>query len=200
MIRVQRPECPYPQALKNGDYSHKVNKEALRDANFDKCMYCESRISHIDYANVEHIKPKAPGKYPEVECAWDNLGYACSRCNTNKSDKYSETTPYIDPYSEDPEEHIFANGAFLFCKNGSERGEITIIDIKLNRVDLIEKRKERIEEVVKVMNACFRTKNAALRTNALKAIQEEALPDKEYSLVLKTLLRDATADMFPTLS
>jgi uncharacterized protein (TIGR02646 family) len=188
VVRIKRPECPYPQALKDGDYSHRKNKVALRDASFDKCMYCESRISHIDYANVEHIKPKAPGKYPELAYVWENLGYACSRCNTNKSEKYSEATPYIDPYSEDPEEHIFASGALLFTKNGSERGELTISDIDLNRPDLLEKRQGRIEEIAKAITACFRTQNNTLRNNALKAIQEEALPDKEYSLVVKTLI------------
>lgn len=191
MIRIVRPECPYPQALANGDYNHKTNKDALRKANFDKCMYCESIISHIDYAHIEHIKPKAEGKYPELKYTWENLGYACSRCNIMKSEEYVETTPYIDPYSEDPEEHIFPSGVFLFAKNGSERGELTISAIDLNRIDLIGKRQGRIDEVVKTMLACFRTKNETLRNNALEAIKKDALPDKEYSLVLKTLLRDA---------
>lgn len=191
MIRIKRPECPYPQALKDGNYSHSTNKEALRGGNFDKCMYCESRISHIDHAHIEHIKPKAPDKYPELVCTWGNLGYACSRCNTNKSDKYSETTPYIDPYSEDPEEHIFVYGALLFSKNGSERGELTISDIGLNRPELIEKRQDRVGEIEKAIKACFRTKDTTLQSNALKAIKEETLPDKEYSLVVKTLLKVA---------
>lgn len=191
MIRIQRPDCPNPEALNAGDYKHHTNKDALRVANFDKCMYCESKISHIDYANIEHIKPKAPDQYPELICTWENLGYVCSRCNTNKSEKYVETTPYIDPYSEDPSEHIFVFGTFLFPKNGSERGELTISDIKLNRLELIEKRKDRIEEVVKAIIACFRTQNQDLRRNALEEIKKEALPDKEYSFVIKTLLNNA---------
>lgn len=188
MVKIERPVCPHPQALINGNYNYKINKEALRSASFDKCMYCESKISHIDYAHVEHIKPKAPDKYPELICTWENLGYACSRCNITKSEKYVESTPYIDPYSEEPEEHIFAFGAFLFAKNGSERGELTISDIGLNRIELIEKRQGRIDGVTKVMNACFRTGNEALRKNALEEIKKEALPDKEYSLVIKKLV------------
>jgi len=188
MIKIERPVCPYPQALINGNYNHRMNKEALRSASFDKCMYCESKISHIDYAHIEHIKPKAPDKYPELLCTWENLGYACSRCNTNKSEKYVESTPYIDPYSEEPEEHIFTSGAFLFAKNGSERGALTISDIDLNRIELIEKRQERITEVIKAIEACFRTENLTLRNNALDAIKKDALPDKEYSLVIKTLI------------
>lgn len=188
MIKLERPKCPYPKALKDGNYKHKTNKEALRQASFDKCMYCESKISHIDFAHVEHIKPKAEDKYPELEFVWENLGYVCPKCNNSKLDKYDEDTPYIDPYSENPEKHILASGAFLYHKNGSERGELTISDIGLNRVDLIEKRHERIQKIIKAITSCYRTRNTTLRDNALDEIKQEMLVDKEYSLIVKTLI------------
>lgn len=191
MIGIERPACPCPEALANDDYKHKDNKDALRRAGFDKCMYCESKISHIDYAHVEHIKPKADGKYPELEYEWNNLGYSCSRCNMAKGEKYSEATPYINPYEEEPEGFIFSCGAFLFAKMGDERGDLTITDIKLNRPDLIEKRQGRIDEVAKATPVCFRTRDVTLRRNALEALKAEALQDKEYSLVIKTFLRVA---------
>ncbi len=188
MIKLERPECPYPKALDDGNYKHKTNKEALRQASFDKCMYCESKISHIDFAHVEHLKPKAEDKYPELEFVWENLGYVCPKCNNSKRDKYDESTPYIDPYSENPEEYILAFGAFLYHKNGSERGELTITDIELNRADLIEKRYERIKEIIKAITSCRRTNNTTLRDNALDEIKREMLADKEYSLIVKTLI------------
>ena len=188
MIKLERPECPYPEALEKGNYKHKTNKEALRQASFDKCMYCESKISHIDFAHVEHIKPKAEDKYPELEFVWENLGYVCPKCNNSKLDKYDEDTPYIDPYSDNPEEHVLASGAFLYHKNGSERGELTISDIGLNRADLIEKRHERIQEIIKAITSCYRTRNTTLRDNALDEIKQEMLVDKEYSLIVKTLI------------
>jgi hypothetical protein len=191
MIRIERPECPCPESLTHSNYGHRDNKDALRKASFDKCMYCESKISHIDYADIEHIKPKADDKYPELKYDWSNLGYSCTRCNTAKGEKYSEETPYINPYEEDPEDFIFSYGAFLFAKMGNERGDLTITDIGLNRAGLIERRKERIEEAVKAVSACFRTRNVTLQQNALEALRKEALPDKEYSLVIKSLLRDA---------
>ena len=190
MVRIRRPACPHPQALTRSNYSHRDNKDALRKASFDKCMYCESKISHIDYADIEHIKPKADDKYPELKYDWNNLGYSCTRCNTAKGDEYSEETQYINQYEEDPEYFIYSSGAFLFPRMGNERGDLTITDIELNRPGLIERRKERIEETAKAIVACFRTKNAALRQNALGALKIEALPDKEYSLVIKTLLRN----------
>ena len=191
MIKLTRPVCPYPQALENGEYNHKFNKEALRIANSDKCMYCESKISHIDFAHVEHIKPKAPDKFPELAYTWENLGYACPKCNISKGDKYDVNTPYIDPYSENPEEHLFAFGAFLFPFNGSERGELTVSDTELNRQELVEKRQTRIEEVIRAVKACMRTLNTTLRENALRALMKDAQVDKEYSLVIKSILDKA---------
>ncbi|HAW51249.1 MAG TPA: HNH endonuclease [Flavobacteriales bacterium] len=188
MIKIDRPTCPYPQALNNGNYKHKTNKDALREASSDKCMYCESKISHIDHAHVEHIKPKSDDRFPELKFVWENLGYSCPKCNNSKSNKYDIDTPYIDPYVDEPSEHVFAFGAFVFANNGSERGEITIRDTDINRGSLIEKRQERINEIVKALTACFRTSNASLRVNAINELKREALGDKEYSLVVKALL------------
>ncbi|EHZ2591095.1 HNH endonuclease signature motif containing protein [Vibrio vulnificus] len=188
MIRLHRPACPNPEALADGNYKHPSNKSALKDASNDKCMYCECKISHIDFAHVEHIKPKANDKFPQLKFSWDNLGYACPRCNNAKSDKYHNDTPYINPYDEDPQEHLVAYGTYLFSKNGSERGELTIKDIKLNRPELLEKRQQRIEEIKRSIDACFRTASQALRDAALAELQKEAESDKELSLFVKSFL------------
>ncbi len=111
-------------------------------ASFDKCMYCESKISHVYYGDVEHIKPKS--KFPELEFEWGNLGFVCARCNGLKGDKYDARAPFIDPYEEDPSNHIVALGSMLFHKPGCERGEITILVIDLNRIELMTRRAERM--------------------------------------------------------
>lgn len=188
MIRIERPECPHPQALDNQNYKHPLNKDALRMASHDKCMYCESKISHIDFAHVEHIKPKAEDKFPRLAYEWDNLGYACPKCNNAKADKYSDQTPFIDPYQESPDDHIFACGSLLFQKNGSERGELTIREIELNRPELLEKRMEKIEDILKTINSCFRTTSEELKADALNELCHEADPNKEYSFIVKSVL------------
>lgn len=195
MVRLNRPCCPYPTALESGNYKHPRNKEALKKASHDKCMYCESKISHIDFAHVEHIKPKADDKYPELEFVWENHGYACPKCNNAKSDSFDETTPYIDPYSEDPKEHLYAFGSFIWAKNGSERGDLTIQDIELNRPELLEKRMAKITEINNTLNACFRTQNPRLRESALAELKKEAEVDKEYSMVVEALLEASLRDV-----
>ena len=77
----------------------------------------------------------------------------------------------------------------MYPRNGSERGELTIADIALNRAELIEQRKERIEKVLQAVSACFRTQNKTLRDAALRSLAQEAAADKEYSLAVKCILR-----------
>lgn len=186
MIKITRPDCPNPTALTT-NYKYPDNKKALEDASFGKCIYCESKVTHIYFGDVEHLKPKAT--YPALEFEWSNLGFVCSKCNNTKSNKFDEATPYINPYEEDPENEIVCWGSILRPKNGSERGEITIRDLGLNRPELIEKRDAQIRNVEKAITACMRSSNQSLKEDALKELASECNPDKEYSLSTKTLFR-----------
>ncbi len=186
MRKLNRPACPNPTALA-ANYKHQDIKKTLTDACFGKCMYCESGVTQVYFGDVEHIKPKS--KFPELKFEWENLGFVCAKCNNAKADKYDESTPYVNPYEDDPDDHLLAFGSQLRQKNGSERGELTIIDIALNRLELLEKRQTRIEEIDKAIKACMRTGNEALKNAALSALKQEADADKEYSLFVKTLLQ-----------
>lgn len=97
--------------------------------------------------------------------------------------------PFINPYNENPEDYVVLYGPFLYQKQGSERGELTIKEIDLNRTGLIEKRQEKINQIQKSINACFRTPNKTLKQDALNELKKEADKDKEYSLCIKYLLR-----------
>jgi len=190
MIRIIRPDCPNESALSSGNYKHPDNKNVLKNASHDKCMYCESKISHVYYGDIEHIKPKS--KYPSLKYEWSNLGFVCSKCNGIKKDEYLEDTPYINPYEEEPTDHLLALGAFIMQKRGSERGEITIseeLGIGLNRTQLLEKRNERLKSIQKAIDSCFRTHNVALQELALIELKNECCSDKEYSLCVKALLK-----------
>jgi len=190
MIKVNRPICPNPSALSGGNYKHPDNKAALRNASFDKCVYCESKVSHVYYADVEHIKPKE--KFPKLEFRWENLGFVCAKCNGIKKDKFDEKTPFINPYEDDPDEHVLFFGAFIKHKKGSERGEITIDESKgigLNRNELLERRHEKIQSIGKTIDRCFRTTNQQLKENAFEELKKEADQVNEYSLCVKYLLQ-----------
>lgn len=186
MRKINRPACPNQTALAT-NYKHVDNKKALIDASHGKCMYCESKVLHIAFGDVEHIKPKS--KFTALEFDWTNLGFGCTKCNIAKGDKYDTTTPYIDPYSENPDDYVIALGAVLKHKNGSERGELTIKDVELNRDGLIEKRQTKLNEIEIAIDRCSRTQNVTLKKIAFDSLLEEAKEDKEYSLFVKTLFK-----------
>lgn len=186
MRKINRPNCPNPSALLT-DYKHPENKKALSDASSGKCMYCESKVNHVYFGDIEHIKPK--NKYPQLEFEWTNLGFVCARCNNAKSDKYDENTPHINPYGEEPNNHVIAMGALLKHKQGSERGELTIIEIDLNRPELLEKRQVKLQYIGKAIDACMRASNDTLKRNGLAEILEECKEDKEFSLFVESLLK-----------
>lgn len=187
MRRLHRPPCPNPDALRT-NYKHPDNKRALQDASHGKCMYCESQVSHVYFGDVEHIKPKAADKHPELEFEWTNLGYCCARCNNAKNDQYDDDCPLVDPYSEDPGEHLIAFGTSVMHKRGSERGEITIRFTDLNRADLIERRAIMIKSLQDAVDKCYRTKSLAVRDLLLQTLGSQAAADKEFSMFAAAFL------------
>src|SRR5437660_11067609 len=64
-------------------YRHPDIKQALIAETHGKCAYCESKLLHITYGDVEHIVPKSAKI--ELSFQWKNLTLACDRCNTNKN-------------------------------------------------------------------------------------------------------------------
>lgn len=187
MIRIYRPACPNPVALRT-NYKHPENKAALENASHGKCMYCESHVSHVYFGDVEHIRPKAAAKFPHLEFEWTNLGYCCARCNNSKKDQFDENCPLIDPYSEDPGEHLIAFGTIMRHKAGSERGAITIIMTDLNRAELIERRAIRLADLQNALDACYRTTNVALQKILLTALKAESDSSKEFSMFSSALM------------
>ena len=67
-----------------GRYRHPDIKNAIKVETSDKCAYCESKITHIAYGDIEHIIPKS--KVPARAYEWQNLTLACDICNGNKGD------------------------------------------------------------------------------------------------------------------
>ena len=186
MISLIRPECPNPVALVEEIYNDPVNKDALRKSTSGKCMYCEGKMEPYSYAHVEHIKPKA--KFPELKFTWSNLGFSCQVCNTKKGEKYDKSTPFINPYNEDPEDHLEFIDFYVLPKHGSKRGVYTIKEIDLNRANLVDIRKERYEKLKMMVNATFRTSKKSLRNQSIEELKKEAENDKEYSAMVKSLL------------
>lgn len=185
MIKLTRPPCPNPSALRT-DYGHPTNKAALRAASFDKCMYCESKVSDTYFGDIEHIRPKV--RFPDLEFVWENLGFVCAKCNNAKLDRWHAEAPYINPYDEDPSAHLAAFGTYILHRTGSERGEITWRDISLNRPELLERRQERIDAIHAVVDKVHRTVAPGLQAALIAELDREVQDHTPYSFTAKAAL------------
>lgn len=144
-------------------------KAALIKTQFGKCCFCESKIVHISYGDVEHFRPKGawrqskedqltrPGYY-WLAYTWDNLLLACQLCNqrfkgntfplltiarrihTPSQNIAQEDPEFINPYHEDPDLYIKYRGDTPYSVNNNQRGTSTITSLGLRRKALRERR------------------------------------------------------------
>ena len=150
-------------------YKHDEVKRGLVEAQHHKCAFCESKITHVTYGDVEHFRPKAgvrqsprddlvrPGYY-WLAYEWTNLFLACDLCNrrhkgnlfplddpskrarSHHDDVSDEEPLFLHPSSDDPEQHIGFREGVAFARNGSTRGGETIAALGLNRTNTYEMR------------------------------------------------------------
>ena len=152
-------------------YAHSEVYEALRDAQHNKCCFCEQRLRAGD---IEHFRPKAavsqgvghpvinPGYY-WLAYEWTNLFLCCSHCNSrckgnffpllrledrardHHDDIAGERPLLINPAILNPEEHIEFHRDIPITLNESQAGTKTIEVMHLDDEDLNELRRQRLE-------------------------------------------------------
>ena len=118
MIKINRDDYDCPPMLAGGRdidtrACHKEVVETLHTMQHGKCCYCEKKIDTKGNGQaIEHIRPKAQDKYPELKNEWTNLLHSCVDCNGKKSSQfpvYANNNPLIINPSEqsiDPENHF----------------------------------------------------------------------------------------------
>lgn len=174
-----------PNAIKYR-YRHAEIRSALRVETSKKCAYCESKIAPIAPDHVEHILSKSAR--PELIVEWSNLTLACPTCNGLKGDYYSDAEPLINPYVEDPEEHLLHFGPFVLTRPGSAMGERTARRLQLSRVGLIERKAERIGLLEHLVARWHEQTEPELRNLLEGEIRQEAASDAEYSATVRAYL------------
>lgn len=158
-------------------YSHKEVKETLIKETYGKCAYCESKILHISFGDIEHILPKS--EVPEKCFEWSNLTLACTVCNNRKRDFYDEFNRLIDPYEDKPSDHLFYGGPLLYSL--TERGDLTKLKIDLNRSELLENRTKHLKSLEGFIMQIQNTGFADLREALLEDLRKKTESTEEYS-------------------
>lgn len=125
-----------------------VREQLLKDQ-YNKCAYCESRISK-EYNDVEHYRPQST--YYWLGHDWNNLLYSCPLCNrsykndgfplvneanrvTAPGDLSMEEPLIINPTTEEPTVHIRFNRYIMV--GITPQGKKTIEMFQLNEREVL---------------------------------------------------------------
>ncbi|MEV0673369.1 HNH endonuclease [Mycobacterium sp. NPDC050441] len=171
---------------KHEHWRHPEIKDGLHAETSGKCAYCEALVSDVSYPHVEHIIPKSPR--PELAHRWHNLTWACPVCNGNKREYYDEQYAVLNPYADDPDNHIMFTGCFVSQHFGASRGEITIKKLKLNRPDLVYARAERLSKLREMVERWYEA-DGARKDVLAEAIRIDA-DEGEFSASVIQYLND----------
>lgn len=164
-------------------------KDVLKDETGFKCVYCESKIGHNTPGDIEHKIPSS--KNIDLHFSWGNLTIACTECNRRKNDYYQEGAEFLDPYVDDVDQLVEHHGPIVYWQAGSARAEISIRTLELNsknRLPLILKKMEKIEEVSNLFERYECEKNKTLKVLLLKKLMEMMEIQSEYSGMVSEVL------------
>jgi uncharacterized protein (TIGR02646 family) len=151
MIKLQRPPRPaYLTDIKSAEllerfisegsvvWRHADITEPLLSSSYHKCAYCECSVSEESkYMEIDHFAHKS--MYPEKVVAWDNLVPSCKRCNISKGVHNTIKFPIINPYCDDPKQHLSLK-LYRF-KGKTDLGSNSVSALDLNNSErLVSKR------------------------------------------------------------
>ena len=171
-------------------YNEDSIKERLERETNGKCAYCESKIKHISYGDIEHILPKNKEARPDLYVEWSNLTLACEQCNrSGKRTYYDPQLLLINPYVDDPDEHFLNMGPLIMPIKGDDRAYIPKLVLKVNRSALVEQRPERIESVEVLLNCWEKEERQSVKAILEEQLHNEYSDDKEYTSTIKEYLR-----------
>lgn len=170
-------------------YNEPSIKSALEKETCGKCAYCESKIKHVSYGDIEHILPKNKDARPDLYVDWNNLTLSCEQCNrSGKRTYYNPNLPLVNPYVDDPSRYLIDIGPLVMPTAGNNRGIITEKTLKLNRPALVERRTERIEAVSQLLHSWAKEKSEPIKRCLEEQLCNEYAEDKEYSSTVKSYL------------
>ncbi|ENY73721.1 hypothetical protein G114_01664 [Aeromonas diversa CDC 2478-85] len=209
MIKLQRaPAPPYLSAEKVAELTAEFKssgksvwnqhhiKEPLLASSFGKCAYCECPLeTESNYMEVEHFEDKKNN--PEKVVDWENLLPSCKKCNGSKGAHDVVADPIVNPYRDDPKEHLALR---LYRLRGiSEIGVCTIQVTNLNHSDrLVFSRYKIGEKISELIETAFdrwqvyqeagdtRSKNRLL--GVVEGLLKECVPQASYAASTATML------------
>lgn len=183
-------------AAKNGNcltktikfrYRHPDIKQALVAESHGKCVYCESKITHVYPGESDHILPIH--HRPDLIVDWANLAFVCTECNRPKSDYYNQAEPLINPFIDEPADHLLFFGPAVLGRDN--KGYLTRRQLNLTRLSLIERKQEQIERVNVLVTRWQETSDGPTRDFMRDEIVSYARDPAEFAATIRAYLFQA---------
>jgi HNH endonuclease len=121
----------------SGYVDYQSFKPWLRDEFTFCCVFCLLRERwcglEADSFGVEHLSPRS--RTPELELSYENLFYACAKCNSTKTNQFSLLNPCAEGYGI----HLLVNRDGT-VEGRTRQGKRLIRALRLNREQLLRVR------------------------------------------------------------
>lgn len=188
------------KSTKSSVWNNDNIKTPLLNSSHSKCAYCEcSLTSESNYMEVEHFEDKNHNADKVV--IWENLLPSCKKCNGSKGTHNVLNEPIINPYIDDPKDHLSLR---LYRFRGkTEKGNCTIDVTNLNhstrlvmsRFEIGEKVDDLIDTAWERYNTFMERNDTRSKNRLIKIVEgllEECQPESDYSASTATnLLTDS---------
>jgi len=191
-------------------------KQALLTLQHGKCAFCEAKITHIAFGDVEHYRPKGgfrqrrkgalklPGYY-WLAYDWHNLLVSCAVCNQRfkgnrfplalhsprarspRHDLGRERPLFLNPAEDDPAQHLGFRDHVVYAVNDSPRGKATRQGLGLNRTKLKEDR-ERYLAPLRLVLTLAQSPASPHRAEARLFLRRTVQPDAPYTAMVRAWL------------
>lgn len=188
--QLARDSIAYPRDVEQALY------RALHQQFSGKCAYCEYPLDFSNKGHIEQFRPKRLyGAHASLD--WSNLLLACAVCNRNKRARFpllgDEMEPeraypnrlrheqplLLHPCIDQPDEHLrFSSDGMVH--GVTERGNVSIALLDLNRMQLVAARASAIAELMRVPAdaraalVTHQTPYAASLMHALRSLESKA--------------------------
>lgn len=185
---LQAATSPEERKAKRDRYRHTEIRQALEAMFHGKCAFCESRITHVAYSDIEHFRPKA--HFRHLTFVWENLLFACPRCNQGHKRDHFPLAPggtplLLDPTQDNPTDHLHfrwhAQSATSVVLGKTAQGRTTRRLLGLNRSDLRDERDKQVKRLAVL--ATYALNDPKARQILCEAIQS----DHQFAAFARTL-------------
>lgn len=174
-------------------YGHKEIRQQLKSCSFNKCFYCESKLSGVP-REIDHFIEVSID--PSLAYEWTNLYLSCSNCNDKLDHNAIPVTDALNPCIDSDDEiqkHITFETECICSQAGSKKGLNTIQKFKLDSEALDLKRSKWLNKIAKIvfeidkqMHEENRTIHSCEEKNRIRKFMQI---DQPYSLMCEKYIR-----------